>query len=167
MKNLKRILDFVTRAEYAVMVAAFVLMVGSYFVAVINRNLIKMSMPWTEEVATYSMVYMALLGTEIGLRDGTQVAVTAVVDKLKGTAKKVVSIFAQIVLEVFAFIMFRSGMALFFKQVQTGQTTPVLKIPMSAMYFSLVLAFGLILVVQAVVLVEKVLSLKDHKEVRQ
>ena len=28
------------------------------------------------------MTYMALLGTEVGLRDGTQVAVTAVVDKL-------------------------------------------------------------------------------------
>ena len=49
-------------------------------------------MPWTEEVAMYSMIYMALLGTEVGLRDGTQVAVTAVIEKLHGVTKKIVSI---------------------------------------------------------------------------
>ena len=28
--------------------------------AVVNRNFIKASMPWTEEIAMYSMIYMAL-----------------------------------------------------------------------------------------------------------
>ena len=84
MKGLKKVLSYITTAEYAVMIAAFVAMVLAYFISVVNRNLIKASMPWTEEVALYSMTYMALLGTEVGLRDGTQVAVTAVVDKLHG-----------------------------------------------------------------------------------
>ena len=62
------------------MVVTFVAMVIAYFISVVNRNFIKASMPWTEEVAMYSMIYMALLGTEVGLRDGTQVAVTAVIE---------------------------------------------------------------------------------------
>lgn len=74
------------------MIVAFVAMVAAYFVAVVNRNFIKASMPWTEEVAMDSMIYMALLGTEVGLRDGTQVAVTAIIEKLHGTTKKVISI---------------------------------------------------------------------------
>ena len=74
------------------MIVAFVAMVAAYFVAVVNRNFIKDSMPWTEEVAMYSMIYMALLGTEVGLRDGTQVAVTAIIEKLHRTTKKVISI---------------------------------------------------------------------------
>ena len=119
------------------MIVAFVAMVAAYFVAVVNRNFIKASMPWTEEVAMYSMIYMALLGTEVGLRDGTQVAVTAV--------------------------MLKAGTALFLKQIQTGQTTPVLKIPMSAMYFSLILTFGLILLIQTVILVEKIIDLKNKE----
>ena len=86
MKFMKKLLSCVTSAEYAVMVAAFVAMVASYFISVLNRNFIQASMPWTEEIAIYSMTYMALLGTEVGLRDGTQVAVTAVVDKLHGVA---------------------------------------------------------------------------------
>ena len=120
-------------------------------------------MPWTEEVAMYSMIYMALLGTEVGLRDGTQVAVTAVIEKLHGVTNQIVSIIEQIILEIFSFVMLKAGLALFSKQLQTGQTTPVLKVPMSVMYFSLVLTFALILVIQAVVLVEKVMDLKNKE----
>ena len=139
-------------------------MVLAYFISVVNRNLIKASMPWTEEVALYSMTYMALLGTEVGLRDGTQVAVTAVVDKLHGVFRKVVDLAKQIVLEIFSFVMVKAGTALFLKQMQTGQTTPVLKIPTWLMYFSLVLAFGLIFLIQAVTLVEKIVACGKRDE---
>ena len=164
MKGLKKVLSYITSAEYAVMIAAFAAMVLAYFISVVNRNLIKASMPWTEEIALYSMTYMALLGTEVGLRDGTQVAVTAVVDKLHGMARKIVDLIAQIVLEIFAFVMLKAGLALFLKQMQTGQTTPVLKIPMSVMYFSLVLAFGLIFLIQALELVEKLMGMAKKDE---
>ena len=66
-------------------------------------------MPWTEEIAIYSMTYMALLGTEVGLRDGTQVAVTAVVDKLHGVTRKIVDLIRQVILVGFAFIMIKAG----------------------------------------------------------
>lgn len=163
MKGIKKALSYITNVEYAIMVVTFVAMVIAYFISVVNRNFIKVSMPWTEEVAMYSMIYMALLGTEVGLRDGTQVAVTAVIEKLHGVTKKIVSIIEQIILEIFSFVMLKAGLALFSKQLQTGQTTPVLKVPMSVMYFSLVLTFALILVIQAVVLVEKVMGLKNKE----
>ena len=162
MKGIKKALSYITNVEYAIMVVTFVAMVIAYFISVVNRNFIKASMPWTEEVAMYSMIYMALLGTEVGLRDGTQVAVTAVIEKLHGVTK-IVSIIEQIILEIFSFVMLKAGLALFSKQLQTGQTTPVLKVPMSVMYFSLVLTFALILVIQAVVLVEKVMDLKNKE----
>ena len=156
MKGIKKLLSYVTKVEYAIMIIAFIAMVAAYFVAVINRNFIKASMPWTEEVAMYSMIYMALLGTEVGLRDGTQVAVTAIIEKLHGVTKKVVSIVEQIVLEVFTAVMLKAGTALFLKQIQTGQTTPVLKNPYCLPCISsLVLTFGLILLIQTVILVEK------------
>ena len=123
MKGIKKLLSYVTKVEYAIMIVAFVAMVTAYFVAVVNRNFIKASMPWTEEVA----------------------------------------IVEQIVLEIFTAVMLKAGTALFLKQIQTGQTTPVLKIPMSAMYFSLVLTFGLILLIQTVILVEKIIDLKNKE----
>ena len=76
MKAVKKILLYVTKAELILSALAFVVMVVCYFLSVVNRNFIRASMPWTEELALYSMVYMALLGMEVGLRDGTQVCVT-------------------------------------------------------------------------------------------
>lgn len=163
MKRAKQVLDYVTKLEYAIMIIAFIIMVVAYFTSVVNRNFIQASMPWTEELALYSMTFMALLGMEVGLRDGTQVAVTAVIEKLHGKVKKVVSIVEQIVLELFSFEMLKAGIALVSKQMKAGQTTPVLKIPMSIMYFSLVLAFGLVLIVQGVTLVEKILALRKEE----
>ena len=43
MKNVKKVLQWVTSVEYAVMVIAFVIMVVSYFISVLNRNVIKAS----------------------------------------------------------------------------------------------------------------------------
>ena len=92
MKKTKKVLEWITKVEYAIMIVAFVLMVLCYFTSVVNRNFIKVSMPWAEELALYSMTFMALLGTEVGLRDGTQVAVTAVIEKLHGMTRKVVDL---------------------------------------------------------------------------
>ena len=84
MKALKKVVRGVTLAELWATALTFVIMVVCYFISVVNRNFIKGSMPWTEELALYCMVYMALIGTELGLRDGTQVRhpgrLSAVVD---------------------------------------------------------------------------------------
>ena len=77
--------------------------------------------------------------------------------------KKIVSLVEQLVLVVFSFVMTKAGVALVTKQMQTGQTTPVLKIPMAFMYASLVLAFGIILIVQVGILIEKVMALKKKE----
>lgn len=44
MKGIKKLLSYVTKVEYAIMIVAFVAMVAAYFVAVVNRNFITMSL---------------------------------------------------------------------------------------------------------------------------
>ena len=108
MKALKKVVRGVTLAELWATALTFVIMVVCYFISVVNRNFIKGSMPWTEELALYCMVYMALIGTELGLRDGTQVSVTALTEKLKGTmVGKVINFIAKVALIVFSCAMLR------------------------------------------------------------
>lgn len=160
MKAIKKILLYVTKAELIVSALAFVVMVVCYFLSVVNRNFIKASMPWTEELALYSMVYMALLGMEVGLRDGTQVCVTALTDKLKGTFfGKVLDVIASLILIFFIYEMCTYGVSLVSRQMATGQTTPVMKIPMYLLYASLVISFGISLVSQVLMLTGKVSGL--------
>lgn len=83
-----KILRKFQKIEDIIMVITFIIMVISSFAQVINRNIFKIPISGFEEAAKYSMVYMVLLGTEMGLRDGTQISVTAIVDILKGKTKK-------------------------------------------------------------------------------
>lgn len=157
MNAIKKIIRTVTKIENAIMIATFVIMVLSYFISVVNRNWIQGSMPWTEELSVYSMVYLALIGTELGLRDGTQVSVTALTSKLHGNVKKLIEFIAHVTLIVFLFMMLFYGIALVNKQIVTGQTSPVLKLPMAALYFSLVIAFGISFIVQCVLLISNLM----------
>ena len=61
MKALKKVVRGVTLAELWATALTFVIMVVCYFISVVNRNFIKGSMPWTEELALYCMVYMLSL----------------------------------------------------------------------------------------------------------
>lgn len=163
----QRIVDAIRRhdpegAKYSMI--AFVIMVVAIFCQVVNRNIFKIPVSGFEEAAKYSMAYMVLLGTELGLRDGTQIAIKGVVDKLKGKVKKVIVIISQIIVVAFAAIMTKASFAMVLKQAAIGQTSPGLGIPMSVPYFSLVLGFGLIAVVQAGELVSMIVHFNKPED---
>lgn len=153
LEKFKLIIRGLTKVEYAIMVITFAAMVIAYFISVVNRNIIKASLPWTEELALYSMVFMALFGTEIGLRDGTQVSITALTSRLKGKTELVVWVITKVILIAFVCLMAKYGYALMVKQMATGQTSPIMKIPMWFIYSSLVVSFGMMAFVQTILLI--------------
>ena len=91
---------------------------------------------------------MALIGTELGLRDGTQIAVTAVVDKLKGVSRTVVRCISKAVVLVFSGSVLYNAIELVSRQAATGQTSPALHLPMTVPYAALVISFEIIVIVQ-------------------
>lgn len=155
------------KVEDMIMVVTFVIMVVSCFAQVVNRNIFKVPVSGFEEAAKYSMVYMVLLGTEMGLRDGTQISVTAVVDMLKGPVKKIVMIISKGIVVLVSAALFYQSIGLVQRQIISGQTSPGLQIPMSIPYFALVLSFGIITLVQGVTLMMMILGkikIDDKKE---
>lgn len=147
---MKKVLNCLTKAENVIMVVTFTIMVAASFAQVVNRNIVKLSISWFEEAATYCMIYMVLIGTEVGLRDGTQIAVTGVVDKLSGKAKVVVRILAKLVTVLFSLGVFMGSLELMDIQIRTGQVSAALNLPMSVPYFAMVISFAMIALVQAV-----------------
>ena len=162
-----KILRKFQKIEDIIMVITFIIMVISSFAQVINRNIFKIPISGFEEAAKYSMVYMVLLGTEMGLRDGTQISVTAIVDILKGKTKKIVMIISKLIVVLAAASLFYHSMGLVQKQIISGQVSPGLQIPMSIPYFSLVLSFGIITLVQGITLIMMIIGkigINDKKE---
>ena len=161
---MKKVLHALQSLEKWIIVIAFVIMVVAIFCQVVNRNIFKIPVSGFEEAAKYSMAYMVLLGTELGLRDGTQIAIKGIVDKFKGKVKKVIVIISQIIVVAFAAIMTKASFAMVLKQAAIDQTSPGLGIPMSVPYFSLVLGFALIAVVQAGELVSMIVHFNKPED---
>ena len=150
---MKKTLNTFQKIEDIIMVVTFAIMVAAAFIQVVNRNITKIPVTGFEEAAKYCMVYMVLLGTEKGLRDGTQISVTALVDKLKGKAKLVLQLISKALVIIFAAIMTKESIALFQMQIKSGQKSPGLGLPMTVPYFALVLSFAIITLVQLGMLV--------------
>jgi len=150
---MKKVLRGLQHLENWLLVITFTVMVIAIFVQVVNRNIFKIPVSGFEEAAKYCMVYMVMLGTELGLRDGTQIAVTGVVDKFHGKARKILLMVSKLIVIGFAGVMTTTSWNMVMKQVQTGQTSPGLGIPMTVPYAALLLAFALITVVQTVILI--------------
>lgn len=146
---MKKVLDGLTKIENLIMIVTFIIMVCASFAQVVNRNFFKLPISWFDEAAVYSMIYMVLIGTEVGLRDGTQIAVTAMVDKLRGRARVGIQIFSKIVVVIFSFGVFMGGLKLMGIQIRTGQISAALGIPMSVPYGAMVISFAMITLVQA------------------
>lgn len=161
---MKKILRSLQHLENLLLVVTFSVMVVAIFIQVVNRNFFKIPVSGFEEAAKYCMVYMVMLGTELGLRDGTQIAVTGVVDKFHGKLHKLLMMLAKVIVIVFSGIMTNVSLSMVLKQVKTGQTSPGLGIPMTVPYFALLLAFSLITVVQSVLLIKMALNFNKSEE---
>lgn len=169
MKKLKSFLNAANKAEEWLLIFAFSVMVIAEFLQVLNRNIFKLPIGWYEELARYAQVYLALVAMELGLRDGSQVSLTAVTDRLKGAAKRVVSLIAHTIVTLFSILMFFKSIELFSGQIASGQISPGLKVAMYIPYFALPLSFGIASFVQSGTLIQMLLrkGTNENEEVKQ
>ncbi len=161
---MKKALSWLQKAENLIIIITFTVMVLASFAQVINRNIFKFGIGWFEELAVYCMIWMTLLGTEMGLRDGTQASVTAVVDSLKGKVKQVVQLAAKLLVVIFTAMITQSAWGMVLKQIQTGQTSAALKVPMAIPYSALLVSFAIMTAVQGVTVVLMFLQLFKPQE---
>lgn len=150
---MKKTIASLQRLENFILAASFIVMTLSAFSQVVNRNLIGAGISWFEELARYCMVYMTLLGTEVGLRDGTQIAITAVIDRFGKASKTVVQILGKAIIVAFSATVFYTSFDPISKQIRFGQLSPGLEIPMYVPYAALPLSFGIITLVQLAALI--------------
>lgn len=150
MKSALKKLQYI---ENLIIVVSFAVMVTCSFLSVVNRNFIKLSIPWFDELSTFAMIYMALLGTEAGLRDGSQIAVTALVNKFNGISKAILQIVAKTVVTGFSAVVLYYSCHMAAIQASSGQLTAALHIPMAIPYFALVISFAIITCVQGITVI--------------
>jgi len=124
---------------------------------VINRYILGHMFTWSTEFCQYSFVWASLMGAASGLREGGQVAITSLMDKLSKPSARILQMVIYSIMIVFFAIMIFFGVM----QVITNlnQTSSTLSISMSIPYASIPLGFSMMLLIT----LEQLLELLTRK----
>lgn len=133
-KAYKSVVKIIAKVMGIILICFMISMTLACFAQVVIRNL-KMSVPWVEEVARYSSVWVTFLGGAYAYKNGSLAAVELLKNKLNGTPRYILELIIVILSFIFAVLLARGG----FELVMTVRTqnTPSLKISKSLVYGAL------------------------------
>ncbi|HSS71388.1 MAG TPA: TRAP transporter small permease [Casimicrobiaceae bacterium] len=139
LARLDRALLVANRWTLIAMLAAMAAMV---FANVALRFTTGISILWVEEVSRYLMIWLSLLGAGMVLRYGGHVGIETLQEALP---RQAVAIRGAIVALLAAFFVFMAAVGARYAWLAWGQTTPVLGIPVGAVYLAIPIGFALLL----------------------
>ena len=135
-----RVLIRLNRWAVIAILAAMALMV---FANVALRFLTDHSILWVEEVSRYLMIWLTFLGSSVVLRYGAHIGIDTLQERLPAAAPAIRAVIFALLL-VFFGAMVWLGMR--YALLTWDQTTPVLQIPIGAVYLAMPLGFALMIV---------------------
>lgn len=161
---MKTLISRLIQIERSLVVFFFSVMVLASVFQVVNRNLLHIPVGWSEELARYCMVWMALLGTQISLRRGTQMSIEVFVKRLKGKASVIITLLSDTLVCTFNFVVFGYSLSLIMLQLKNGQLSAAMKIPMVLPYSAMALCFLIMGVSHLVKVVDLFRNLPAERE---
>jgi TRAP-type transport system small permease protein len=130
----------VNRWVVIALLAAMALMV---FTNVALRFFTDHSILWVEEVSRYLMIWLTFLGSGLVLRYGAHIGIDTLQEKIPRRAAAIrAAIFVLMLVFFGAMVWLGSRYAM----LTWGQTTPVLEIPIGAVYLAMPVGFALMIV---------------------
>lgn len=138
MKKLDRILDMYETGAFVVLLSVMTVVV---FFQVIFRYVIHSSIPWSEEVSRYCMVYVTFIGVGAGIKAGTHTGVDAFVSFMPEKIKKAVMFIEKILVLIISVVFFKYSLELVIQLFENGQKSATLFIPIAFAYISMPLGF--------------------------
>lgn len=134
--------DRVNQVVEAVLFGTLVVMVLVTVAQVVFRFFFT-ALTWSEELSCFLLVFASLLGTTVAFKKGNHIAVTVILDRLKGTLKKLLQTLIALIGIAFFAIVGWYGVVLM--KSEATQLTPAMQIPMSWIYLMYPIAGGIVL----------------------
>ena len=135
-----RVLIRVNRWAVIAILAAMASMV---FANVALRFLTDHSILWVEEVSRYLMIWLTFIGAGLVLRYGGHIGIDTLQERVPRFASSIRAVIFVVMLAFFA-VMLWLGMR--YTALTWGQTTPVMQIPIGAVYLAMPIGFALMIV---------------------
>lgn len=162
MKMLKRVSNTVNMAVSYVGISLFAVLIVACVAQVFFRFVLNNSLSWTDELARYCFIWMHMIGASLLIGGSEHATVTAVLDLLHDTARKILDIIIELVIFFDGTVMLYSGVLLSYSS--RANLSTAMSVPMWVINSSVALG-GLLLMFQAVVKIAVLLL--DKQEARE
>lgn len=157
LKTTKKILD---RSLEILIMTAMTALTADVLWQVFTRFILKNPSTWTEELATFLLIWVALLGAAVALNRGAHLGVDYFVGKLPEKAKLYTEVFVFFCIVMFSLcVMVIGGMSLVVRTLELGQISPSLGIEIGYVYLALPISGFFIMLYSGIGLVERLVEL--------
>ena len=133
---MKRLSDFVMKAEEVAIFVLLLGMVASSFAQVVFRLIIDHPLAWSEELSRYLFVWLSFVGGALAVAEGSHFKMDLLAALIKDQRKKIIiNIIVSVLILIFSVVLIIYGAKLV-AMVRT-QKSPALRISMSIPYLAL------------------------------
>lgn len=129
--------------EDAIAATAFMVITAVAFANVISRYFLDASLAFTTEITVNLAVWMIMIGAVIGVREGSHLGFTLLLDQARGILHTTLVIVVGVLMGLFFLVLVVYGWDQVLSQMRSGRTTPSMDIPQ--WWFSLALPVGSVL----------------------
>lgn len=137
--GLDRLFLRANRLALVVLLAAMALMV---FANVALRFLTDRSILWVEEASRYTMIWLTFIGAGLVLRYGGHIGIETLHERMPRHAPLLRAVVVVLLLVFFAFMTWLGAR---YALLTWQQTTPVMEIPIGAVYLAIPIGFALLI----------------------
>jgi TRAP-type C4-dicarboxylate transport system permease small subunit len=131
------------RVNRWVVIAILAAMASMVFANVLLRFLTDHSILWVEEVSRYLMIWLTFLGAGLVLRYGGHIGIDTLQERFPALAPRIRAAVFVVMLAFFAVMLW---LGIRYAAFTWGQTTPVMQIPIGAVYLAMPIGFSLLIV---------------------
>ena len=121
---------FLNNIEEYIVIPLVAVMVVVVILQVIFRYVIKGSLPWSEELARYLMVWITFVGASIGVKKGAHVGIEALVIALPKKVQTIAKYLGIIISIIFCIVVLSASIGILKRQIAGHQISPAMRIPM-------------------------------------
>jgi TRAP-type C4-dicarboxylate transport system permease small subunit len=126
-----------------VVIAILAAMASMVFANVVLRFSTDRSILWVEEVSRYLMIWLTFLGAGVVLRYGGHIGIDTLQERMPQSAPWIRAVIFAVMLTFFAVMLW---LGIRYAALTWGQTTPVMQIPIGAVYLAMPIGFALMIV---------------------
>lgn len=131
---MKKILN---NLEEYILVVLFPLMTIIVFAATMTRYMKLGSIPWSEELARYIMVWIAYIGASLGVKKNAHLGVEIIMNMLPGKLKALSKYVRFAIILIFNVLIILFSYKVMNHQINMGQVSPALSIPIWIAYLAI------------------------------